>query len=101
MNRPEVKNALSNHPTRALVRGLEDAASNAEGFDQAFIAYCEKIAEIPPLAATQTKRRVSRIALPGDLESHLRDELTDATRGFSLSADPQPFHFFVEPHVMQ
>ena len=93
MNRPEVKNALLNHPTRALVRGLKDAASNAEGFAQAFIAYCEKIAEIPPLAATQTRRRVSRIALPGDLEAHLRDELTDATRGFLPQPIPSRFIF--------
>ncbi len=30
MNRPEVKNALSNDLTRAIVRGLEEAASDAE-----------------------------------------------------------------------
>jgi enoyl-CoA hydratase/carnithine racemase len=30
MNRPEVKNALSNDLTRALVRSLEEAASDTE-----------------------------------------------------------------------
>ena len=65
----------------ALALGLVGEVVPAEGFDQAFIAYCEKVAEIAPLAATQTKRLVSRIGLPDDLEAHLRDELTYAARG--------------------
>lgn len=65
----------------ALALGLVGEVVEAEHFDQAFIAYCEKIAEVAPLAATQTKRLVSRIALPDDLEAHLRDELTFAARG--------------------
>ena len=46
---------------------------DAGDFDDAFVAYCEKIAEIAPLAAAQTKRLVSRIGLPDDLEAHLFD----------------------------
>ena len=65
----------------ALALGIVGEVVDADGFDQAFIAYCEKIAEIAPLAATQTKRLVSRIGLPDDLEAHLRDELTFAARG--------------------
>jgi 2-(1,2-epoxy-1,2-dihydrophenyl)acetyl-CoA isomerase len=65
----------------ALAFGIVGEVVDAEGFDQAFVAYCEKIAEIAPLAATQTKRLVSRIGLPDDLEAHLRDELTYAARG--------------------
>ena len=65
----------------ALTLGIVGEVVDADGFDQAFIAYCEKIAEIAPLAATQTKNLVSRLALPDDLEAHLRDELTFAARG--------------------
>jgi 2-(1,2-epoxy-1,2-dihydrophenyl)acetyl-CoA isomerase len=65
----------------ALALGIVGEVVDAEGFHQAFIAYCEKIAEIAPLAATHTKRLVSRTGLPDDLEAHLRDELTLAARG--------------------
>jgi len=65
----------------ALALGLVGEVVDTDGFDQAFVAYCEKIAEIAPLAATQTKRLVTRIVLPNDLEAHLRDELTYAARG--------------------
>ena len=65
----------------ALALGLVGEVVDADGFDQAFVAYCEKIAEVAPLAATQTKRLVARIGLPDDLEAHLRDELTYAARG--------------------
>jgi 2-(1,2-epoxy-1,2-dihydrophenyl)acetyl-CoA isomerase len=65
----------------ALALGIVGEVVDADGFDQAFVAYCEKIAEIAPLAASQTKRLVSRIGLPEDLEAHLRDELTYAARG--------------------
>jgi 2-(1,2-epoxy-1,2-dihydrophenyl)acetyl-CoA isomerase len=65
----------------ALALGLVGEVVDADGFDQAFVAYCEKIAEISPLAATQTKRLVTRVGLLDDLEAHLRDELTYAARG--------------------
>ncbi|MCP4906554.1 MAG: hypothetical protein GY910_16390 [bacterium] len=65
----------------ALALGLVGEVVPAEGFEQTFTAYCEKIAEIAPLAATQTKRLISRIGLPDDLEAHLRDELAYAARG--------------------
>jgi 2-(1,2-epoxy-1,2-dihydrophenyl)acetyl-CoA isomerase len=65
----------------ALELGLVGEVVDADGFDQAFVAYCEKIAEIAPLAAAQTKRLVTRVGLPDGLEAHLRDELTYAARG--------------------
>ena len=65
----------------ALALGIVGEVVDADGFDQALIVYCEKIAEIAPLAATQTKRLVSRIGHPDDLEAHLRDELAYAARG--------------------
>jgi 2-(1,2-epoxy-1,2-dihydrophenyl)acetyl-CoA isomerase len=65
----------------ALALGIVGEVIDADGFDQAFVAYCEKIAEIAPLAATQTKRLVTRIGALDDLEAHLRDELTYAARG--------------------
>jgi 2-(1,2-epoxy-1,2-dihydrophenyl)acetyl-CoA isomerase len=65
----------------ALALGLVGEVVDADGFDQTFVAYCEKIAEVAPLAATQTKRLVTRIGVPDDLEAHLRDELAYAARG--------------------
>lgn len=65
----------------ALALGLVGEVVPAERFAQAFNSYCEKIAEVAPLAAAQTKRLVSRIGLPDDLETHLRNELTYTARG--------------------
>ena len=65
----------------ALALGLVGEVVDADGFDQAFVAFCERIAEVAPLAATQTKRLVTRIGVPEDLEAHLRDELLYAARG--------------------
>jgi len=65
----------------ALALGLVGEVVDADGFDQAFLAYCEKVAKVAPLAAIQTKRMVTRIGLPNDLEAHLLDELTYTRRG--------------------
>jgi enoyl-CoA hydratase/carnithine racemase len=65
----------------ALALGLVAEVVDAEDFDQAFVACCEKVALVAPLAARQTKRLVTRIAVPDDLEAHLRDQLTYAARG--------------------
>jgi 2-(1,2-epoxy-1,2-dihydrophenyl)acetyl-CoA isomerase len=73
---PEMHDANS-----ALALGLVGEVVDADGFDEAFLAYCEKIAEVAPLAARQTKRLVTRVGLPEDLEAHLRDELKYTGRG--------------------
>ena len=65
----------------ALALGLVGEVVDANGFDDGFVAFCEEIAEVAPLAATQTKRLVTRLEVPEDLESHLRDELLYAARG--------------------
>lgn len=65
----------------ALVLGLVGEVVDDHGFDRAFGSFCEEIAGVAPLAAIQTKRLVTRIGVPGDLESHLRDELLYAARG--------------------
>jgi 2-(1,2-epoxy-1,2-dihydrophenyl)acetyl-CoA isomerase len=65
----------------ALALGLVGEVVDADGFDEAFLAYCEKIAAVAPLAARQTKRLVTRVGLPEDLEAHLRDELKYTGRG--------------------
>jgi 2-(1,2-epoxy-1,2-dihydrophenyl)acetyl-CoA isomerase len=65
----------------ALALGMVGEVVDADGFDQAFIAYCERIAEVAPLAAAQTKRLVTRVGLPDGLEAHLRDEIMYAARG--------------------
>ena len=65
----------------ALALGLVGEIVDAEGFEQAFVSFCEEIAGVAPLAAAQTKRLVSRLEVPESLESHLRDELLYAARG--------------------
>jgi 2-(1,2-epoxy-1,2-dihydrophenyl)acetyl-CoA isomerase len=64
----------------ALALGLVGEVVPEERFDEAFRAYCRKIAEIAPLASRQTKRLVTRAGLLDDLEAHLRDELELAAR---------------------
>jgi 2-(1,2-epoxy-1,2-dihydrophenyl)acetyl-CoA isomerase len=70
----------------ALAMGLVGEVVPAEGFEEAFLAYCHKITGVAPLAARQTKQLVTRVGLLDDLESHLLDELTNARRGLA-SAD--------------
>ncbi len=67
----------------ALALGLVGEVVPAERFEQAFVAYCRKIAEVAPLASRQTKRLVTRAGLLGDLEAHLRDELELAVRALT------------------
>ena len=67
----------------ALALGLVGEVVSAEEFEQAFLAYCRKIAEVAPMASRQTKRLVTRAGLLADLEGHLRDELELARRALS------------------
>jgi len=59
----------------ALALGLVGEVAPATSFDEAFVAYCRKIAEVAPMASRQTKRLVTRAGLLAGLEEHLRDEL--------------------------
>jgi 2-(1,2-epoxy-1,2-dihydrophenyl)acetyl-CoA isomerase len=70
----------------ALAMGLVGEVVDADGFDEAFLDYCRKIAAVAPLAARQTKRLLTRVGLLDDLESHLREELKYTMRGLK-SAD--------------
>jgi 2-(1,2-epoxy-1,2-dihydrophenyl)acetyl-CoA isomerase len=70
----------------ALALGLVSEVIDQDGFDAAFLAYCQKIAEVAPIAARQTKRLVTRVGLIDDLEAHLRLEIEYAKRGL-MSAD--------------
>ncbi len=67
----------------ALALGLVGEVVPDEAFEDAFLAYCQKIAEVAPLASAQTKRLVTRAGLLADLEQHLHDELELARRGLS------------------
>ena len=66
-----------------LAVGLVGEVVPAERFEEAFVAYCRKIAEVAPLASRQTKRLVTRAGLLADLEGHLRDEVDLATRALT------------------
>ena len=65
----------------ALGLGIVGEVVDAEGFDDAFVAFCEEIAEVAPTAAMQTKRLVTRLEVPEAIEAHLRDELVLAAKG--------------------
>lgn len=67
----------------ALALGLVGEVAPAEAFDDAFRAYCHRIAEVAPLASRQTKRLVTRAGLLADLDDHLREELELARRALS------------------
>ena len=64
----------------ALQLGLVGEVAPAEEFEAVFLARCKRIAEVAPLAATQTKRLVTRSGLLAGLEDHLRDELALAKK---------------------
>ena len=61
--------------------GLVGELVEPEGLEAAFMAYCERMARVAPIAARQTKRLVARAGLRTDLEAHLREELVYALRG--------------------
>ncbi|MCP4906163.1 MAG: hypothetical protein GY910_14395 [bacterium] len=67
----------------ALALGLVGEVVSEEAFEDAFVAYCHKIAEVAPLASRQTKRLVTGAGLLADLDGHLRDELELARRALS------------------
>ena len=66
---------------KALAIGLIGDVVATDTFEQSFLAYCQKIAEVAPLAARQTKLQVTRVGLPDDLEALIREELRYTGRG--------------------
>ena len=68
---------------KALAMGMIGSVSPAENFDEAFVAYCEKITQIAPLAATQTKAQISQVGLPDDLAAVVRNELRLTGKGLA------------------
>jgi len=69
--------------TDGQVLGLVSEVVDAAEFDAQFRGYCERVAAVAPIAARQTKRLVTRAALPRDLEAHLRDEIRYVARGLA------------------
>jgi 2-(1,2-epoxy-1,2-dihydrophenyl)acetyl-CoA isomerase len=67
----------------ALDLGLVGEVVAAPEFGSAFMAYCQRIAEVAPIAARQTKRLVTRAGLLAGLEDHLRDEIELAKRALT------------------
>jgi 2-(1,2-epoxy-1,2-dihydrophenyl)acetyl-CoA isomerase len=67
----------------ALAIGMIGDVVPDDAFGQAFRAYCQRIAEVAPLAARQTKLQVTRAGLPKDLEQLVRDELRYTGRGLA------------------
>ena len=63
--------------------GMIGDVQPAEQFGEAFLTYCSKIAEVAPLAATQTKVQVTKVGLPEDLENLIREELRYTGKGLA------------------
>ena len=66
---------------KALAIGLIGDVVPTDTFEQSFLAYCQKISEVAPLAARQTKLQVAGVGLPDDLEALIREELRYTGRG--------------------
>ena len=67
----------------ALTLGMVGEIAEASEFQERFRVYCERLAGVAPIAARQTKRLVTRVGLPPDLEAHLRQEMAYVYRGLS------------------
>ena len=68
---------------QAFSMGMVGAVTAADSFAESFLAYCQKIAQVAPLAPTQTKLQVARVGLPEDLETLIRDELRYTGKGLA------------------
>ena len=67
----------------APAMGMVGQVVEHESFLESFQSYCEKIASVAPLAARQTKLQVTRVGLPDDLETLIREELKYTGRGLA------------------
>jgi len=63
--------------------GMVGEVASAVDLEARLQAYCAQLSEVAPIAARQTKRLVTRVGLPRDLEAHLRDEMSYVHRGLS------------------
>lgn len=68
---------------QAFAMGLIGDVKAADSFSDSFLTYCQKIAEVAPLAATQTKRQLAEAGLPDDLEALVRSELRYTGKGLA------------------
>lgn len=68
---------------QALDMGMIGEVTPADSFAESFLSYCQKIARVAPLAATQTKLQVAQVGLPEDLEALVRDELRYTGKGLA------------------
>ena len=67
----------------ALALGIVGEVAPADEFEERFLAYCELLAGVSPIAARQTKQMVgASVALP-NLRGHLSSEIAAARRGLS------------------
>jgi 2-(1,2-epoxy-1,2-dihydrophenyl)acetyl-CoA isomerase len=68
--------------SEALSIGLvSEVTAEGEDFEERFLEYGQMLAGVAPIASRQTKRMLMRSMLAGDLEAHLREEVTCAVRG--------------------
>ena len=67
----------------ALALGIVGEVAPEGEFEDRFMARCQALAELAPIAVRQTKRLVSRAGLRNDVEAHVAEELHYARRGLA------------------
>lgn len=67
----------------ALAIGLVGEVTVDGEFDERFLDYSKRMAEVAPIAARQTKQLLRRFGMPPDLAGHLRDEVRLALQGLA------------------
>jgi len=72
-------------PPQLLIIGIVGDVVEADKFEQVFLAYCHKIAEVATLVARQTKPPVDRIGMPENLDRLIRDEFQYTLRRLTSS----------------
>ena len=68
---------------QAMAMGMIGDVKAAARFEESFLSYCQKISEVAPLAATQTKCQLVEADMPDDLEALLRSELRYTGKGLA------------------
>jgi len=60
-----------------------EVTDSDDEFEEKFLAYGRMLAEVAPMAAQQTKRLLSRVAMPDNLPAHLDEEIRLALQGLA------------------
>ncbi|MBW2313062.1 MAG: enoyl-CoA hydratase/isomerase family protein [Deltaproteobacteria bacterium] len=80
----------------ALEWGMVGEVAPADEFDARFLACCDRLAGVAPLAARATKRIVHAATAPPDVAAHVRWELSNARGGLDTEDGKEALAAFLE-----